>query len=433
MKNLKQFPFSVLYLILLSSITLFIWTNHLENIGIPVVLGLMFLFFVFSKDTMPTVPLLLNGLFMVSQTNWSFAEAPLFIFLTPVAILGGMIIHIIKYKVNIFRGKMLLGIGIMFLAMILSSFNAENVDIYYFFYASVALLYAFIYMFYRNTFDKDHIQYLLKMMLILGILVSLQVVFYYLNVEDVRYALEHKLINLGWGISNYVATYLIMFISITFYFAREKKYGFIWIIVAFIEIALIPFTASRGGMVAFAVLFPLLMGLLLIKSKRWFINSAVILLMLVIGLYLVDRNYEFVSSIMFRFENMMFDDTGRFDIYVDAVNKFLAHPLFGGGIFARTGDKDFTMFHNTILHTAATLGSLGLIGLGIQLWQQFRITVKDFKIVNLFLVAALLGAHIHGMVDNVYLMPQFMVLMVIIVSVVESANSKKQINPVNEL
>ena len=423
MKNLKNFPYTVYYLVLLSSATLFVWSNHLENIGVPIVLGLMFLFFVFSKDTMPTVPLLLNGLFMVSQAPTSFETAPLFLYLTPAVLLGGMIIHIIKYKVNIFRGKMILGIGIMFLAMILSSFNAVNIDIYYFFYASVGLLYAFIYMFYRNTFDRDHTQYLMKMMLILGILISFQVVFYYLSVEDVRYALEHKTIDLGWGISNYVATYLIMFISITFYFAREKMYGFIWIGVAFTEIALIPFTASRGGMVAFVVLFPFLMALLLIKSKRWLISTAIIFLVVAVGLYLIDKNYDFVSSILFRFENILFDDSGRFDIYVDAINKFLANPLFGGGIFARTGLKDFNMFHNTILHTAATLGSLGLIGLGIQLWQQFRITVKNFKIVNLFLVSALLGAHVHGMVDNVYFMPQFMVLMLIIVSVVESSNT----------
>jgi len=423
MKNLKNFPYTVYYLVLLSSATLFVWSNHLENIGVPIVLGLMFLFFVFSEDTMPTVPLLLNGLFMVSQAPTSFETAPLFLYLTPAVLLGGMIIHIIKYKVNIFRGKMILGIGIMFLAMILSSFNAVNVDIYYFFYASVGLLYAFIYMFYRNTFDRDHTQYLMKMMLILGILISFQVVFYYLSVEDVRYALEHKTINLGWGLSNYVATYLIMFIAITFYFAREKKFGFIWIVVAFTEIALIPFTASRGGMVAFVVLFPFLMALLFIKSKRWLINLVTILLVSTIGLYLIDKNYDFVSSILFRFENILFDDSGRFDIYVDAISKFLTNPLFGGGIFARTGLRDFNMFHNTILHTAATLGSLGLIGLGIQLWQQFRITVKNFKIVNLFLVSALLGAHIHGMVDNVYFMPQFMVLMLIIVSVVESSNT----------
>lgn len=420
MKNIKNFPYSIYYLILLSSATLFVWSNHLENIGVPIVLALMFLFFVFSKDTMPTVPLLLNALFMVSTAPTSFESAPLFLYMTPIALLGGMIIHIIKYKVNIFRGKMILGIAIMFIAMVLSSFNAINVDIYYFFYASVGLLYAFIYMVYRNTFDKDHTEYLLKMMLILGVLISFQVIFYYLSVEDVRYALEHKLINLGWGISNYVATYLIMFIAITFYFAREKKLGFIWIFVGFVEIALIPFTASRGGMVAFVGMFPILMGMLLIKSKRWFINSAVIMLVLTIGLYIVDANYEFVESMFFRFENLMFDDTGRFDIYVDAINKFLANPIFGGGLFARTAARDYNMFHNTILHTAATLGSLGLIGLGIQLWQQFKITLNNFKIEYLFLAASLLGAHVHGMIDNVYFMPQFMVLMLIIVSVVES-------------
>ena len=419
MSKIKNFPYSVWYLILLSSITLVIWSFHLENVGIPAVLVLMFLFFVFSKDTMPTVPLFMNGLFMVSQTNWSFETIPLFIFMTPLAIIGGMIVHIIKYRVDIFKGKMLLGIGIMILAMALSSINAVTVDLYYFFYCLIGVFYALVYMFYRNTFDRDHTAYLMKMMLILGILISAQVVIYYLYVEDIRIALEQKSINLGWGISNYIATYLIMFISITFYFVKKTKFGFLWIFVAVGEMVMLVFTASRGGMVAFAVLLPILIVLLFWKAKNWwkfilsFLFSAVILYILIY------YNYDFVSSVLFRFENLMFDDSGRFEIYLDALSKFMSNPLFGAGLFARTGTGDFRMFHNTFLHTLATMGLVGIVGLIVQLWTQFKITIGKFKNVNLFLVVALLGAHIHGMVDNIYYMPQFMILMLLIVSVAE--------------
>ena len=68
------------------------------------------------------------------------------------------------------------------------------------------------------------------------------------------------------------------------------------------------------------------------------------------------------------------------------------------------------------------MGIMGSISLVIQLFQQFRITLGKFKVENLFLAAALLGAHAHGLVDNVYLMPQFMILMLLIVSVVEVAS-----------
>lgn len=426
MKLLKGFPYSVLYLILLSSATLYVWSNHLENYGIPIVLGLMFLFFLFSKDTMPTIPLLFNALFMVSTAPTDFESIPVYLYLTPAVLIGGMVLHIIIYRVSIFKGKMLLGIAIMFFAMLLSSMNASNLDIYYFLYASVGLLYALFYMFYRNTLNKDHTAYLLKMMLILGILVSAQIVVYYLGVEDIRFALEHKTIQLGWGISNYIATYLIMFVAVTFYYAKTSKFTFIYLLVAFIEIALIAFTGSRGGMVAFVVMFPVLIFLLFFKSKKKNLTFLSFLLVGDIAFIGIFLNYDFIDSVFFRFENMLFDDTGRYEIYVDAIHKFLEYPIFGGGLFARDASRDFNMFHNTILHTAATLGSVGLIALFIQYFNQFWITIKGFKNESLFLVAALIGANLHGMVDNVYYMPQFMIIMLLIVSVMEVATTIKK-------
>jgi len=101
--------------------------------------------------------------------------------------------------------------------------------------------------------------------------------------------------------------------------------------------------------------------------------------------------------------------------------------LFGSGLFARVGTKDYNMYHNTFLHTLATMGILGGVSLAIQLFEQFKITLGRFKMANLFLAAALLGAHVHGMVDNVYFMPQFMILMVIMVAVIEV--SSKEVEP----
>jgi hypothetical protein len=85
------------------------------------------------------------------------------------------------------------------------------------------------------------------------------------------------------------------------------------------------------------------------------------------------------------------------------------------------------------MHTLATMGILGGISLVIQLYQQFKITLGKFKIANLFLAASLLGAHVHGMVDNVYFMPQFMILMVIMVAVIEvSTKVEPSIEPLKK-
>jgi hypothetical protein len=378
---------------------------------------------------MPTVPLLLNALFMVSQTKWTFDTAPLYIYLTPISIVGGMVIHLIRFKINFVKGKMLIGVLIMFGTMLLSSFNAQEINIYYWFYASIGLLYAIIYLFYVNTLEGNHIKYLMKVMLILGILVSLETLIFYLKVDDIVYAVEHKLIDLGWGISNYVATYLIMFSSITFYYIRTAKYGYFWIPVAIFEIVMIFFTLSRGGIVSFAGLLPILIFMTLYKSHRWW-KILILVVVSIIGYALIIwAGLNLAQALFERFRVLLFDDTGRIEIWIDALAKFKEHPIFGAGIFAREGTKDYNMYHNTVLHIMATMGIVGLGSLLIQLYQQFRITLGKFKIENLYLAAALLGAHAHGLVDNVYLMPQFMVLMLLIVSVVEVSSKENIVLP----
>ncbi|HPF42958.1 MAG TPA: hypothetical protein PLP02_05645, partial [Bacillota bacterium] len=164
--------FSPYYLASVSLATLALWYFHLENYGIPVFLGLMFMIFILFEDVVPAVPLLLNALFMVSNTDLTFANIPLYIYLTPVVLIVGIIVHVIRFKVRFFRGKMTLGIGIMFLAVLLSTINAEFVDINYIFYMVIGVLYAFLYFFFNNSMKGDHVNYLILMMFILGLLVS---------------------------------------------------------------------------------------------------------------------------------------------------------------------------------------------------------------------------------------------------------------------
>lgn len=417
---LKNFPNTVYYLISLSVLTLFVWTFHFEEVGVILVLVFMGIFFLFSKDTFPTIPLLMNALFMVSQTNWSFEDAPLYIYLTPIVILLGMTIHLIKFKVKLKHKKMVFGILLMFIAMVFSTFNAKELSIHYFFYVSIGLLYCFIYLFYVNTFQKDHRKQLLELFFILGVLITLEVFIYYITVPDIAYAITHKTITLGWGISNYIATYLIMFISISFYFAKVSKTKVVYLFVALVQVVALLLTASRGGIVAFACLTPLLLFLLFFHQEKWWKSLVSLLVFSAIITLIVLTGLEEIKLIFTRFEDLLFDDTGRFDIYLDAIQKFKEHPLFGSGLFAREGLRDYNMFHNTFLHTLATLGLFGLAGLCVQLYMQFKIVVSDRKIASLFLGAALLGAHLHGMVDNVYYMPQFMIVMLVIVSVYES-------------
>jgi len=422
LKKIERFTLSTPYLILASALAVVVWAMDWGDVGIPVILALMFLQFVLFQDAMPSVPLLMSALFMVSQTIEDFNGIPFYLYMVPFAILLGMIVHVIRFKTPFWKGKMTIGILIMFAGMILSSFNAEEVTIYYLFYALIGLLYAGLYLFYRNSLDGDHVQYLMKTMMLMGLVVAFEVLIWFLRVEDVLYAIENKTIKLGWGISNYIATYLVMFIPTTIYFAKKLKVGFLFVILAIFQVAMLLLTASRGGILAFAVIsLPLL--IYLIASKNG-LQSLLSLLAAGLAIFILGWiNREWFLSLWSRFQTVMLDDSGRWVIYREAIAVFLDHPLFGGGLFARIdGNAVYHMYHNTFLHTLATLGLVGFVGLAWQLWVQFSVLWRQRNAATVILLISLAGAHLHGMLDNIYYMPQFMVLMLIVVSVVEKSN-----------
>ena len=73
-------------------------------------------------------------------------------------------------------------------------------------------------------------------------MISIQILIYYLRVDDIILAIESKSIDLGWGISNFIATYLIMFIASMTYFVKKYKLHLFWIILFLFEIAMLLLT-----------------------------------------------------------------------------------------------------------------------------------------------------------------------------------------------
>jgi O-antigen ligase len=424
MTIIKKFFYTKAYLVMLALFTLYVWTTKSEAIFAPIALGLMFLQFLFLKDTIPTAAILLNALFMIGSgyDTWTMATIPLYVYLAPVAVIVGMVAHVIIYKQRLFQGKMLPGILIMVVALIGSSFNAAFVNFNYLFYGVVALFYAFVYFVYVGSFTGKHSDYLMTLFFLLGLVISLEILVYYLRVEDIMLELERGTIHLGWGVSNYVATYLVMFIPATFYYAKKSKYGIFLILVAMLQIVSLLFTSSKAGLISFAIILPMLI-IYQLWDHKWYktlLNLAVLAgsIALVYG-----PLSEFINTMVTRLWGEGLDDAGRIGIWLEGVAMFRRYPMFGGGIFARF-DTAYRMYHNTFLHVMATLGIVGLIGLLHQLYMQFIVLLRNLDRQRIIFIIALLGAHAHGMVDNIYLMPQFMVIIMIIVANFENANKQ---------
>lgn len=412
---------SIGYLVILSIITTLIWYFGLEHIGIPVFAGIAIAILIINKNGIAVMPFFLNMLFMISQTEWSLTLIPKYLFIVPVALIVGFIIHIIRFRpTSFFNGKLTKPLVLLFLSMLLTMYTIDSISLIYAFYFVIGLFYLFVYFFFKSSLTGDNLKYLIRLFAITGIMISVQVLIFYLRVDDVVTALKTKNLDLGWGISNFIATYLIIFISAMFYFIKKYKLHIFWVIVAALEVMALVFTLSRGGILSFSITFIFLLIYLFHGYEhkvKMIINLLIAFIILAAFVYF---KIDYFITIWNRLFADFFADSGRFDLWVEAFDKFKAHPLFGSGLFARVTGDYFGFYHNTILHTAATLGLVGLTSL---IWQ-FVIIIKIFfnklTLEKAILFIALIGANIHGMVDNVYYMPQFMIIFFIIIAAVEN-------------
>lgn len=406
----------------LSFLTLIFWFFGLELIGMPLFALAAIIVLTFYKNGMLVVPFFLNMLFMISQTEWSLDLIPTYLYLMPIFIIIGFIIHFIRFKPKFNKGKLFYPLLLLFIGMFLSMINAQFINSNYLFYLVIGLFYMFIYFFFKSTINSDSLHYLIKIFAVLGVLVSIQVLIYYIRVDDLILALATKNLDLGWGISNFIATYLIMFIAAMFYFIKIYKLHIIPVMLATFEIIMLLFTLSRGGILSFFITFVLLMAYLFHnceQKKQMLINISVAIIALIC--FIIIR-FDIFETIYNRLADGFFVDNGRFTLWKEAWVKFTEHPLLGGGLFARVNDNYFGFYHNTFMHTLATLGLVGLASITWQIIEVIKMFINRFTIEKTILLIALIGANIHGMVDNVYYMPQFMIIFFIIIAGVENYN-----------
>jgi len=418
----SKFFQSVVYLAILSSLTLGFWYFGWEFVGMSFFTMAAFIILILNKNGMAVIPFLLNMLFMISQTEWSLSTIPTYLFILPVVLILGFVIHMIRFKIKLLSGKLMLPLLLMFSAMLMSSGNVETIDLNYLFYCFIGLFYLSIYLFFKGSLKGDNVVFLIKTFAILGLLISTQILIFYLRVDDVIQALETKNLDLGWGISNFVATYLIIFISAMVYFIKKYKLHIFWTTLATFEIVMLLFTLSRGGILAFSMTCVFLVYYLYHGcDKKVNLSLNIVFALILTGIFIYFRSDYFIA-IFQRLSIDFFHNNGRFDLWKQAFDKFINNPLFGAGLFARVNNDYFGFYHNTIFHTIATLGLLGLSSLIWQFVEITKIFLKNLNLEKSILAIGLIGANIHGLVDNVYYMPQFMIIFFIVIAAVENHN-----------
>jgi len=416
----QAFIFKFPYLIGLGIFTLFIWSFQLAFIGVMLAVLAILCMLILMKDSTSTLPILFSILFMVSDSQGGISEIPLYIYFVPILLTIGFIVHIIRFKVRIFQGKLMIPFALLFGAVGLSM--VHSISIYSFFYLLIGGFFLLLYLFYRNTIQGNRLHYLIQTMLTFGGVVAMQVFIYYLRVENFLSAITTQTVDLGWGTSTTVSSVLIIFIPATFYYAKLTKFNFSWIFMGVFEMVMLLLCFSRGGILTFAFIFILLM-IYVFKSKYWrtsLTNFAIIILIATVIIY---SNWSLFAAIFDRFRLLLLNDINRITIYEVAFSKFLQHPLLGSGIiFSSNPTHEIVWYYNMILQTLVSFGVVGLLAILYQLYVVFRMIIYQTRPKTIVLGISILGAFILGMIENVYYMPEFMIIFLVIMSVIEMSN-----------
>ncbi|HOK82330.1 MAG TPA: O-antigen ligase family protein [Clostridia bacterium] len=353
-----------------------------------------------------------DKLSLISPTKWTGFTLSLILLILPMT-LGGL-----------FRGGRI--VPVIFVAM------------------GYMILLGACYLFFSMNVDKKNdrvLKYVLKLMFVNSIIVSLQLIITYGGVfadggkDALINYIKYKNLNIGWAGGNNAAPVLAMCMPAGLYYAlKDRKASFIFILVAFIEYALVISTGSRGTILILTIALPFILCYMMAKSPRKLqtgltISVSFAVAVLLAGLFAKDLLAAFSEII-----NRGLSDNGRFTLYKEALGAFVKYPVFGAGWDYRLGElyNDGPVpywYHSTALQILANMGVIGAIFFGYFYYWRYRTLLADRVPAKLALFAGVLIFDLYGMIDVNFFGPTFFVMMLILTFAVETTIEPERLKP----
>ena len=325
------------------------------------------------------------------------------------------------------KRSMLLGMILLGVSYLLSGIGSEKYLEYVksnlFFaliqFGSVILLY-FIFSA-AIKWDKMDLDYFAWIGLVMGLVVAAEVGCIYISENViVNGQIIRGRIYSGWGCYNNIGAMISMSIPFAFYFAnRKKRFGSIFMLIGCFLLAAVFFSCSRGSMVGGVAAFAASFIYTYIKAKK---NPEIRIATYVILVLSVIFAIIYGDKIIYLFDavpsisdvdngSLSFNDSGRFDIYLNGLKVFAEYPVFGQTFYPATfpmydfSDVDaFSSFfpprwHNTIIQILASCGSVGMIAYLYHRFETVRMFWKKRTDTNVFIAISILALLGMSMLD----------------------------------
>ncbi len=415
-KKLNAFYESIFHPALISLIILISYMLKGEVVGVCLCLFIVSVGLIVCKDLKPIIPLLLGFIMFIPYKNGFIEGSNLYVeyvlgYLPYIIIFSSfLIISIVAHFVlwggfiKIFTkpSKLLLySLPFAFFICFNGVFN-KNYTISNLIFALVTVfcligLYA---IFLNNlTYDQKTINYFFKCCACLAFVFIGEYLFicFTQNVINNGKIYKHA-INLGWGNPNNYGNYGCYLLPAIFYlaYASKKKWHFVlYYVLGSLTYAFTFLSLSRNAILTGTILM-IFICIFLCKNgeykslfKKLLLYTLISIAILFVIYLMLAFGFKVATKL---FEDITYSgvsDNGRFKLWGEAFNAFLAYPLFGQGFYgcefmSWTGFIP-GMYHNTFFQILGTGGILTLLAYGLYRYKTIKVILYKLNSEKIFL------------------------------------------------
>lgn len=334
---------------------------------------------------------------------------------------------------------LLIPLGLLSLAFLMSGAFAPEKGLPDFFYSLLqilvfAIVFWLLYLGLKDENAEELCNYFVYVSAVVATILILEVAHLYLFHDVILETgvISKSNINFGWGISNTCANCLTVLIPICFLGVIKSKYHAAYFTIGTLALVATAFTLCRNGLLFGSIFYVICVGICCIvgKHKKAYRFVALGLAATVIFVYFV-----FGDALKEMFATMIahgLDDNGRFPLWYEAFDGFVARPIFGNGFFSFAPHaKPYAGFipflaHNTLLEIAFSMGGFGLIAYLV--YRLFTVIpfVKNISIEKIMLALSIGVLIVESLIDNyiLWFAPTFVYNIAIIIAIKYNEDKK---------
>ena len=422
---MRKFIYTDYYLLLVSAITVIGWATKCAPFGISALTVIACLALLAADDVLPLTINIFGAMLVIytSKIEDLLSIWPVLLLLAPC-----IVIFVVKNCRHRFHtGKMFYPQLAVSLVLILGGAGAISGADYARALPTALLLglgVLAIYVLYNHFIKRDGSHdiptYFSKVMMYLGIIISLELIIAILTSGKPISQWHTTYWDVGWGNRNNISTYLILTAGLTMYLSTKQRFGWIYLIVALLQYMCILLSFSRGGIIFGGIsgIIALVLSIVKSKNKKSALISTGIVFGVVLILYFIfmDKVNAIIGSLLAR----GMGTSGRTELYKEAWKCFKNFPILGAGLGYVGNNFDMSVmnmywFHSTLFQV---IGSLGLVGLAAYVWYYFvraKLLFKNIKnTFNLFILAIWIGFEGYCMIDAGTFIPYPNMMLIIV-------------------